>query len=206
MCFFLAVLISDNPQQLVCWVPKTQSRWICLAVNVLWRCSPHCSIWLSPGLLFAQEKMEMQGECQKAGTQELSRNKMYRWPSPQGIVTLLWITAVWIMDPFHVTETRVDHTIHFMHLRLRWLIETCTLCPTLAHGTGETIQMAEQGWTTWAHIRSYLDTSHPGVSCSSRYLFTSHAPNLILTNVISACQVLGMRLVINSLCHSSWYG
>lgn len=63
--------------------------------------------------------------------QETSRDKMYRWLSPRGIVTPLWKPGVWVMAMFHLAETTVDHIIHSMHLRVGCLVETCALSPSL---------------------------------------------------------------------------
>lgn len=101
--------------------------------------------------------------------QENSRDKMYSWLAPQGIVTPLWIPGVWVMVEFHIAETRVDSIIHSLHLRVGWFIETLTLNPTSSHGTVDTIPVAEEGWkrwchsstwTIWAQVWSYLDPSY----------------------------------------------
>lgn len=150
--FFFPVFCfpSGNPQQLVCGALITQNRRISLAVNV-WESVSNIP---PPGFV---RGFLLQGEGQAVEAQELSRDKRYRWLSPQGIVTPLWLLGVWIMVPFHIAETGEGHIIYLVHLRLEWFIENYNLCSTFTHGTAD-------AWVGVKNMISLLTVDHMGIS------------------------------------------
>lgn len=173
--FFSCFSPSGIPQQLVCRALITRSRRISLAVNV-WESISNIP---PPGFVLG---FLLQREGQTVEAQELSRDKRYRWLSPQGIVPPRSLLGVWIMVPYHIAEARMGHIIHLVHLRLGWLIETCTLGSTFTHGTADAWVGAEKmlSLLTMDHMGSDLELPwhQPSalMSCSSRYLFSSHGP------------------------------